>query len=45
MVTCENIVNAYRAREKSENWAVWAQKNRDAARVLEAALRATQEGE
>lgn len=40
MVIAENIVRAYNARKASDNWAVWAQKNREANRLLEQAMRA-----
>ena len=40
MSTVENIVNAYRARAQSENWAEWAQANPALSRLLNAAIRA-----
>lgn len=35
----ENIVQAYRDRQKSENWAKWAQDNPEQAAVLNEAER------
>jgi hypothetical protein len=34
MVSVENVINAYRAREASGNWAEWASKNEDASELL-----------
>jgi hypothetical protein len=41
----DNVVNAYRERERSENWAEWAEKNHARARILNAAGRLAQEDE
>jgi len=30
----ENVINAYRARAASGNWAEWAEKNEDASILL-----------
>lgn len=38
IVTAEGIVSAYRERKASESWAVWAQKNKQRARLLEQAM-------
>ena len=38
IVTAEGIVSAYRERKASANWAVWAQKNKQRARLLEQAM-------
>lgn len=45
MAMAENVVMAYQARSKSKNWAVWAQKNKAEAKLLEAALMAARGGE
>jgi len=34
MITAENIVQAFHARKKSENWAAWANNNPASARLL-----------
>ena len=34
MNTAENIVNAYKSREASENWAEWAQKYPEMCQTL-----------
>jgi hypothetical protein len=34
MIVAENIVEAYRDRKKSGNWAEWAEKNPSAAELL-----------
>jgi hypothetical protein len=41
MVTAENIVRAYREREKAENWVAWAQANPELAKALELGARLT----
>lgn len=42
MVLAENVVTAYHSRQKSENWAKWAQENPDMNRLL---IMAVQNGE
>jgi hypothetical protein len=39
MVATENVVNAYKARKASSNWAEWAAANPGASRLLNAAMR------
>ena len=34
MILAENIVNAFTARKRSENWAAWANNNVVMSRVL-----------
>ena len=34
LILAENIVNGYRARAKSENWAMWANGNKVMADIL-----------
>jgi hypothetical protein len=41
MVTAENIVKAYRERERAENWAAWAKDNPELAKALELGARLT----
>jgi hypothetical protein len=36
---CNNIETAFRSRARVENWAQWAQENKDLARVLNEAER------
>ena len=38
MLTAENIVNAYRARDASANWAQWATENPELNRLLNEAM-------
>ena len=45
MVLTENVINAYRARERSENWAKWVQENRQASELLAQAAKAASNGE
>ena len=40
MMIAENIVNAYRARAASENWAAWETDNPQVAALLNAAMKA-----
>lgn len=41
----DNVVKAYRERERSDNWAEWAEKNHAKARILGVAGRLAQEEE
>ena len=43
MRVAENIVNAYRAQEATNNVAVWASENRQSAKLLNRARRLKQE--
>lgn len=38
MNLAERIVEAYQARAQSDNWADWAEKNKSAANLLNAAM-------
>lgn len=40
MITAENTIQAYRDRERAENWAQWAHDNRAAAGLLARAAKA-----
>jgi hypothetical protein len=43
MLLTENVVNAYKSRKESENWAKWADDNREAQEMLEYARKQAEE--
>jgi hypothetical protein len=45
MSLVENIVNAYRARERSDNWAAWAKEHPRDSELLAQAAKAADYGE
>lgn len=45
MALAENVVNAYKARARAENWAQWAQENRQASELLAQAAKAASDGQ
>jgi len=40
-----NVLMAYRERDRSDNWAIWADNNPEKARILSIAGKAAQEAE
>ncbi len=45
MLRAETIVKAYREREQAPNWAEWAQRNANVSTILNAAMKAAEDGE
>lgn len=43
MSLADNVVRAYHARGKSDNWAAWADKNKRASRLLNEAAKLAEE--
>jgi hypothetical protein len=39
MTVAQNIVGAYQARAKSDNWALWASKNPELIQLLNRAMK------
>lgn len=45
MLIAENIVTAYNARAKNENWAEWTERNKGLSRLLNESMKLAQEME